>query len=231
MAGTPLTQFKLSSSRLRPLRECMQSFGAGRDPEAEWPMNILSKKTVIYESGAIARRGDPVRHNVDPEEFELCRKLAREAHRTAKDIEFGLDTEAEFAFSPFFIVANIDDPIPRRINEALIRSKFGGTIFPLATISVQPLSEEASWWAEVSGGEANEEDVDLWRTLMRWFREQAEFKDTAFVSIGDIASLQGLDQSKYPKGTVSTGSSLPRLVVGLTKNGSLAGLFGHVVQT
>jgi hypothetical protein len=235
MAGSPITHFKPDRRRLEPLRPCMDDFGAGRDAEAEWPNNILSRKTVVYGSGVIARGGAQVRHEVDPDELALCKRLAKLAARQAKDIEYGLDTEGGLAFQEFFIAANADDPVPGRINEALIRTKFGGTIFPPATISVEPLSEDAAWWSEVveclGPDEGGESDLAAWKKLLRWFRERPEFSGMAFVSIGDTAELRRLDKGQYPPGTVASGSSLPRLLLGLTKNGSLAGVFGHVVQT
>ncbi len=238
MAGVPITHFKklsASSSRLAPLRECMEGYGAGSDPEADWPNNILSRKTVVYESGVIARQGDPIRHHVDPEEFERCRELARGAHRAAKQIEYGLDTEGEFSFHPFFITANIGDRVPRRITAAFIRAKFGGTIFPPATITVEPLTEKAPWFVNMvksyeGDEEAGEEDLKHWRALMRWFRGRTEFKDRAFVQIGDYKDSR-LDESAFPPGTDMVGGVFPVLALGLTTNGSLAGVCGHVVQT
>jgi hypothetical protein len=241
MAGTPITHFKKltsSSSRLAPFRECMADYGVGDDPDAEWPNNILSRKTVVYESGVIARLGDPVTHKVDPDELELCRELARKAHRVAKDIEFGLDTESEFSFHPFFIAANIDDRVPQRIDEKLIRVKFGGTIFPPATILIEPLSEEAAWFVKLvktyEGEEdEGEKDIEQWRSLIRWFRERPEFKDRAFLQIGDYKDYQNarLKKSEFPPGTKMVGSAYPVLALGLTKHGSLAGVCGHIVQT
>jgi len=37
-----------------------------------------------------------------------------------------LASEGEFNWEPFFIAANRDDPIPERIDESLIRNRFGG---------------------------------------------------------------------------------------------------------
>ncbi|MFO0958912.1 MAG: hypothetical protein U0800_16035, partial [Isosphaeraceae bacterium] len=112
---------------------------------------------------------------------------------------------------------------------------FGGTIFPPATIEVEPLSEDAAWWLAVaeclSEDASGEDDIEGWKKLLRWFRERPEFTETAFVSIGDCGKLRRLDKGQYPPGTELTGSSLPRLMLGLTNNGSLAGVFGYVVQT
>ncbi|HYF63302.1 MAG TPA: hypothetical protein VD886_10845, partial [Herpetosiphonaceae bacterium] len=58
-----------------------------------------------------------------------------------------------------------------------------------------------------------------------------EFKDTAFVRIGDYRDLHEVDPRLYPPGTELVGCALPRLALGLTHGGSLAGLFGVSVQT
>jgi hypothetical protein len=114
---------------------------------------------------------------------------------------------------------------------------FGGTIFPPATITVEPLAEEGRWWQEVEqdadalDDEEREAHLRPWRAVIRWFGARAELKDSAFVRIGDYEALHALDQRTYPKGTEITGCVLPRLAVGLTRAGSLVGVFGYSVQT
>ena len=76
MAGEDFTHFDPDPDRLSLIRLCMDSFGVG-DPGAEWPNNIISRKAVVYGSGAIARQGDAVRHHVDPAELALCQRLPR----------------------------------------------------------------------------------------------------------------------------------------------------------
>lgn len=260
MAEQMHTQFEPEPALLTKFAECMADFGEGEDaPEADWPNNILSKKTVVYGSGVIARQGDPVRHNVSADELALCRRLAAEAFDIMKQINAGLNTEADISFQEFYLAANADTPAPEHIDEALIRSKFGGTIFPLAAISVEPLDEQGGWWSEVlttaSGIEEDEEDdealygeedgeagdnsgyaqtfLNTWRSLLRWFRETPEFKERAFVRIGDYDALRKLERENValPPGTRMMGSVFPRLLIGLTHNGSLAGLFTYIVLT
>jgi hypothetical protein len=89
--------------------------------------------------------------------------------------------------------------------------------------------------------------------MVRWFRDRPEFTDTAFVAIGDYDHLKGLltergllygtgllsegalqallSERGLPGGMRSMPSAYPRLFLGLTRGGSLAGLFGHVVLT
>lgn len=124
-----ITHFDLDPVRLAPLRECMENYGIG-SPDAEWPNNIISRKAVVYGSGVIAREGAPVRHNVSSEELALCKRLAGEACALMAGVTVGMGSEAGDSFHEFFIAANADDPIPDEIDEALIWSKFGGTIFP-----------------------------------------------------------------------------------------------------
>jgi hypothetical protein len=106
MAGPPITSFE----EIPPsdaISRCGGEFSyIIESPGAEWNDAILSRETVVYGSGRIARGGDPVRHTVDPDELALCRRLADEADRMACSIEYGLASEPdEIAFEPFFMAA------------------------------------------------------------------------------------------------------------------------------
>jgi hypothetical protein len=248
MTDSTITHFAPDFVLLSVFQECIDSYDIG-DPNAEWPNNILSRKLVVYGSGVIARDGEPVRHNVDPDELANCKRLAEDVHTLMKDVAVGMGSESGATFSPLFITANVDDTAPDSIDEALIRSKFGGTIFPPTTITVESLKEEGTWWSEVLrdasvpeedrealkeyGIEVVEPEVYLrpWRALVQWFHEQPAFKDSAFVRIGDYDALHDLEKNQWPKGTEIVPCVLPRLALGLTTQGSLVGLFGFSVQT
>jgi len=233
-----ITDFDLDPARLAPLRECMDNYGIG-DPNAEWPNNIISRKAVAYGSGVIARKGIPVVHNVAPSEFALCKRLASEVNALMSGVRVGMGSEADDTFHELFIVANVDDPTTEKIGETLVRSKFGDTIFPLATITVEPLEETGVWWSEllydVGDSDPVEQEAYLrpWREMIGWFHAQGELKDSGFVRIGEYESLSGLDFSygDAPPGTELAPSVLPRLAIGLTRGGSIVGLFGYSVQT
>jgi hypothetical protein len=51
------------------------------------------------------------------------------------------------------------------------------------------------------------------------------------VEIGGELALARLDPKEYPKGTVITGCIFPRLLLGLTRNGSLSGVITSVTLT
>jgi hypothetical protein len=246
-----ITQFSPDADRLAVLRPCIESGDLG-EPDAEWPNNIISRNAIVYGSGVIARRGRPVRHNVDPNELGLCQRLAREARAVMRDVAVGMGSESRDEFQEFFVAANVDDPIAGRIDEALIRSRFGDTLFPLATITVEPLKEKGRWWRWVIddsafryegdySGPADKDEENLpkyqdeylrtWRAMIEWFGARPQFQDSAFVMIGDYDALHSLDRAEWPRGTRVVPCVLPRLALGLTKNGSLIGLFGFVVQT
>jgi hypothetical protein len=203
------------------------------DSDAEWPSNLISRATVVYETGRIARASEAASQAVDPDELAACRRLAREAYGVMEGREVGMGSEASTQFSEFFVCGDPNAPAPSRIDEALIRRAFGGTIFPPATITVEPLKEEGTWWKEMLlDGEAQEESYFApWQALMAWFGRQKAFVDSAFVRVGDRTALDQLDESEYPEGTETTGCVLPRLALGLTRAGSLVGIFGYVVQT
>jgi hypothetical protein len=101
----------------------------------------------------------------------------------------------------------------------------------MANILVEPVAEEGRWWGEATyGGDmGGVDELAPWRAMMRWFRNQQEFVDVAFVSIGD-GSLNDLLPDEKPPETELVGCVWPRLVLGLTGNGSLAGIFGVTVR-
>jgi hypothetical protein len=229
MAPSP-TRFPLNALKLAVLAPCMDS---DTDEEAEWRNNLLSSRTAVDESGAIFRRGTDVERAVDPDELVLCGRLAREAASIMRGVSVGMGSESSASFAEFFVAAAAGAPSAAVIDEPLVRAAFGGTIFPPATITVEPLREEGIWWSEVSAdGEAQPEAYFApWRALMAWFAEQEAFVDSAFVRIGDYRALLALDRASFPEGTESTGCVFPRLAIGRTRGGSLAGIFGYVVQT
>lgn len=232
MTKAPLTRFEPDPERLAAIRECMEHYDVG-DPGAEWPNNLISRWAVVYASGHIASDGDPVRHAVDPDELALCRRLSAEVAGLMAGVSVGMGSESGDEFRGFFIAGSVGEPAPTVIDEALIRSRFGGTIFPPATITVEPLAEGTDWWAAVQqdGSESEADYFVPWRAMIRWFRERPEFVSTAFVQIGERGALWDLPREEWPEGTEITGCVLPRLAVGLTRGGSLIGLFGHTVQT
>jgi hypothetical protein len=230
--AAPITEFALSENKLFVLAPCTNPEG-GPEQDADWPNNILSTRTVVYESGKIARSGEGVHHIVDPDELALCRRLAREAAAIMTGVSVGMGSESTSHFGEFFVAADVDAPRPARIDEGVIRRAFGGTIFPPATITVEPLGESGVWWSEVLRDGEGQPDAYFapWRALAEWFRQRPELQDSAFVRIGEYEALLALSASDYPEGTESTGCVLPRLALGLTRAGSLVGIFGYVVQT
>jgi hypothetical protein len=250
MAGPTITHFDPDPARLAALRACIDNYDVG-DPDAEWPNNMLSRRTVVYASGVIARSSDRIKHDVDPDELDLCRRLASEVAALMDGIEVGMGSESGATFHEFYIVANLDDPVPGEIDERLIREKFGGTIFPPATIAVEPLKEEGVWWSEILLDAGDEEGgqreayLRPWRDMIAWFGRQPEFISSAFLRIGDRQELWEWEDSRHRRDMAGSGGSedqdlagtslspcvLPRLALGLTRNGSLVGLFGYIVQT
>jgi len=237
MNNSTIRHFDLAPDLSATLAECMDNYDVG-DPDADWPNNIISRRAVVYSSGVIARAGEPVRHNVEPDELALCTRLAEEVCALMSGVEVGMGSEAGDSFRRFFVAANAGDLIPDRIDGALIQSKFGDTIFPLATVTVEPLEENGIWWSEVANETIEFDEFDKkekylrpWRALIKWFQEQPAFKDTAFVRIGDWNALHDLDENQWPEGTEIVPCVLPRLALGLTAHGSLVGLFGFSVQT
>ena len=226
-----ITDCRVDEARLAPLRECMETYGQeGNDATNEWPWNCLSRRTVAYTCGALRRGEEPAVHNHDEAEFALCRKLANEAAKLMEGVEVGMGSESQEYFAPFYIVASVGTDNPHTLDAETIRAAFGGTIYPAAEITLEPLTEQAKWWQVVvmDIGEEEEEEQNTaeedfirpWRSLMQWFHRQPEFKQTALVMIGDS-----------PLDDENGASVFPRLAVGLTQAGSIVGIAGVVVHT
>lgn len=144
-----------------------------------------------------------------------------------------MGSESSDPFRPFFIAAHVGEAAAPRIDEALIRTKFGDTLFPPVTITVEPVQAAGTWWAEVEadGEESGDEYFEPWRQLIAWFDRTPELLGAVFVRIGDSQALGRVPKANYPAGTLLTGSGLPRLAVALTQRESIVGLFGQSVQT
>ena len=225
MAETIITHFDLDPQRLEILRPCMEN-GGEDDGELDWPSNVISCRTVAYGSGIIARRDAPVRHAVLADEWELCRRLAVQALVPMQGEYVGLGSAGGDMFSEFFIAATVDDPIPARIDEDLIRSRFGGTLFPLAEVAVEPLIEGGGLWERLASCDT---PLEPWIAAVHWFHTQSEFTDRAFVFIGENLEELAFSDAEMPDGVTPDGV-LPVMLLGLTQRGSLAGLFGPCVR-
>lgn len=211
----------------------MKNYDVG-DRKFDWPNNMISTQCVVYGDGKIRRKGDEVSFFVDPEELCLCQKLSSEAHRSNPRAYFDFGSAETNRVWPFFVCSNVEKRAPKQITEELIWQSFGGTIFPLATITVEALNEEGIWWEEAERDIEGDPDFDLlmepYRELCRWFHSQKAFVSTAFVRIGDSRLMMDLRRNEYPDGTRMVPSHLPRLALGLTKQGSLVGVMGHTVH-
>ena len=160
--------------------------------------------------------------------------LGRDRRTDGGGFEVGMGSESSDEFHGFFIAGSVIESAPLSIDEELIRSRFGGTIFPPSTISVEPLTEGTEWWTEVEDFYSDPGDVDdlvPWRSMIHWFHERPEFTSTAFVQIGDQRAFWKLPEDQWPPGTKTTGFDFPKLALGLTPGGSLIGLFGYTVHT
>jgi hypothetical protein len=144
-------------------------------------------------------------------------------------MEVGLGDEAGVGFFPFFVTANVGTPAAPDVNEEVIRAAFGGTIYPPAIVQIEPLDEERGflkcYLEELPEYSDNSEDeLEHWRALIRWFRDNPELHGASLVLIGETPL-------NYDDRDENRGCIHPRLVVGLTRGGSLVGIAGCVMHT
>jgi hypothetical protein len=148
MAKKPMTSFELIKTPIEAIRVCVGTADSGELTAGTWEHGFLASDTVVYASGRIARRGDTVRHTVDPDELARCRTLAKATSSISPP--YFPSSEGDFRWNLFYVASNSDEPIPERIDEALVRERFGGTINPDAPIEIQPIGEEGAWWTSVT---------------------------------------------------------------------------------
>jgi hypothetical protein len=218
MSAATVRDCWIDTHRLAAIAGAMYNYGINK-PDKDWPHNCLSIRTVAYTCGALCRAGDALEHNHDRAELERCSRLSAEVAQLMAGMELGMGSEGGSCFHPFFVAANVGTSAA--LDPDHIRSAFGGVIYPLAQIVVEPLEESGSWWQEVLhdwGGD--EATLARWRAMIRWFREQPDFSASAFVMIGED-----------PLGGDNWGCVFPRLALGLTKGASLVGTGDCVVHT
>jgi hypothetical protein len=218
--------------RLR-LSPCMESSGP-ENVRDEWDNAVLHPHTVVYSCGRPARPGGPNDHDHPPGEIDLARRLSAGAAALIGE-EDTIGSERDGGHDPFFLTANRGDPLPDAITPDVVRRLFGGVIYPAAEIVVEPLEERGKWWEAVrwhygfepdgmhrnpAAGKEREAQVNRWRALVKWFREQPELRGAWYVALGD-----------NPLSATNGACVFPRLHVGLTRAGSLVGTWTAVVHT
>jgi hypothetical protein len=224
MAAPRVTDCQIDAERLGPVAGAAYDYRLPGASDPDWPHNTLSIRTVAYSCGALGRAGEPLWHDHDPAELDLCRHLSAEAAATMAGCEIGMGSEGGGSFLPFFVATNAGVPAPADLTEGFIRRALGGTIYPAAQVVVEPLEERGRWWESVTndcgGSDDPEEALRPWRAMMRWFHGAGGLHAGSFVMIGET-----------PLGGPNAGCVHPRLALALTEAGSLVGIGGCVVHT
>ncbi len=217
---------QINPDRLQSLTECLETYGIEQDHpnEIDWPHNVLSTRTVVYDCGAYCLADHVIPHDHDPAEFALCPRLAMATAAIMQDQTIEMGDEGEHDLAPFYVVVNQGSPVPIAITPEVIRSAFGGTIYPQARITISPLQPGAGkWWDYLINPDYTEpEQLRTWQRLMDWYSEHPDLSNAVFVEI---------DLCGFEDGHENRGCVFPRLVLGLTKAGSLVGLSSCVVHT
>lgn len=112
MNDSILTHFDLDPEKLDTLRVCIDNYDVGAS-NAGWPNNILSRQTVVYGNGTIARSGEDVTNRVDADELPLCQRFAAEVTKIMDGVEVGMGSESGDTFHSFYVTANVGESVSR----------------------------------------------------------------------------------------------------------------------
>jgi hypothetical protein len=228
-----ITHFERSAKFEAMLAPCREHYDIGHPDLYEWPNNVISSRAVAYESGVIAREGEPIVHRVDPDELARCARLADAAAAIMQGHYVGMKSEADSHFTPWYRVANVGDEPPTSIDETFVRALFGGTICPLDPVVVEPMAEGTRFWGDAVTKNTDPQTLERWRALLAFFHQEPGLHKPTFACIGfnEYAPAKWIEPEARPPGFEMRGSCLPRVAFALTEAGSVVGLFGHVVWT
>lgn len=198
------------------LAQAADPFGiAPNSPANEWPNNVLSLKAVRYGSGRIARDGDDPQHDYDSAELERCQRLAAEA--AARFARLPVRSTDLGELEPFTLPANRGDKAPADLTPDFVRAAFRGTLQPWSEIqigSAREFGKEALGGGQIQIYGIRTADVKkhnaIWNETVDWFEANPDLTGRAwFVAV---------------EGGGYHGVLAIRMVVGLTKAGSMTGV-------
>ena len=228
LTAAPATRKGARRARLMKLdkniAECLDAYGMLKEGD-DWSNNILSGKTVRGPSGKLGLPGE-VEATPNAKELKLCVRLAAAAGRIVGDLELDMGSSAGHPFDRFFVAKHAGWQC-RSLEAWALRSVFGGALYPGAKIKVLPLAEGTSWWKtmvkyyrlnerpdeEPGDSDRMREGLRRWRKVMAWFHDEKAFVESAFVAVDKTSQ-------EFRGGCV-----FPRLLLGRTRGGSIAGLF------
>jgi predicted DNA-binding WGR domain protein len=225
---------KTDRTRLGVLGKCMRP-GASRGSD-EWPGQYLSTRTIAYSCGILARAGDPVVHAHDAEELKRCGRFATEAAGIVKGVLIGMGDEGDHTLDPFWIPANVGDPVPNKITEDVFRTAMRGTVYPDAVLTIEPFKTTSDWWKRVSAFHPDYRDVPedfpneparvaRWKCLFEWFRGHPDLRAPAYIG------FERPRPQRRGQFVEAFAAVYPKLFLALTASGSLVGLVTCVVRT
>jgi hypothetical protein len=201
------------------------NYGVGDDANP-WSNNILAGDTVRHASGAFGRRGEPDEStSVDEATVAATRRIADEVAALMIGTSTGMGSQGSEELEAFW-ACSTPDRIVTVIDDAAVSALFGRALVPNAVRTIAPISTETEWWKLVEQ-DCDGDDVLLsrWRKLLAWFGDRSRFEEAAFVAIDPDPDRENGDD------LTSGGCVFPRLWLGRTGSGALAGLLGVVVYT
>ena len=189
----------------------------GVDGDDVWSNNMLATDAARGPSGHIARSAPTAQP--DAREIELVLALSKSIGEVVGMFAVGMGTEGPELWEPYCAAA-AGELKSDSLDLDGIGVLFGDALYEESSISIQPLSNTAPWWDFVKGeAEFEPERLERWNAILEWFDTQDSFVERAFIAIDK--QTQGM-----PGGCV-----FPRLCLGRTAAGSVAGLLGVVVYT
>jgi hypothetical protein len=175
-----------------------------------WPHNVISLNTVATATGIVKLHSSRAKHEPPKGELARCRKLAAEVVTQLNGLlPFGGDSPQPFR--PFYLVIGANAKAPKKLTGEVIRTAFRGTIYPDTPIDLKEIANPDFL--------ADRDNDRRWAKFVKWAQSQKSLQQLSYVCIG-------YDTCQEP----NLCAVFPRLILGVTKAGSLVGACGTIVQ-
>lgn len=207
------------------LNELLRTFDF--TPPGEWGGTILSTRTILRPSGAPGVPEDDM-SRPDAPELALVTELAKCAAERMGGLEV-FASQASNSWAPFWCARTQSQQV-ESLASAAVRAIFGGSVWPDAAVVSEPMDAgigalrdafrrvrgQRKSWATILRASEESGSLEGYRRAVQWFVQEPRFVETAVITVAT--------------GDHPCANAFPRLFLGRTEGGSVAGIVGVVVD-
>lgn len=200
----------------------------GDEDDSEWPDNVLSRKTRLLEGGVFCKQGfEPQSVRYLPAHRRTAGKLLGQLLQTAEGLHVGFGSESKEVWQGW---ACLSPPasVFACADEAAVRELFAQTICPVDRVQVRALGPKSDGENALLDGRSSE-DAQRVKQLVEALSD-LNIASPSLVEVGFFGRDPNVTIPP-PPGFLGHGSFLPRVIMGISPEGSLISLVSFAVWT